>query len=356
MWEMVLLGELEHKPGLRLHIIVLRSGIERSFSFERNGVTFHILKYCGGTRATTLYWIDTVLIRRALHRIRPHIVHAWGNEKGAGLVATRCNIPFLITVQGLFEWYSKHIPMTIHDKISVLAERLSLSRALNISVESKFSVEFIQQSHPHLAIHQIEHAPNWLFHRVNRQPASEPIRFLTTGTVGRRKGTDLLLMALNELVSELPFHLVVIGHPEESFLEPLRRTLSAELWRRLEFKTNLQPAEVADELRTATLLLFPTRVDNSPNAVKEAVVAGVPVVASDVGGIPDYVVPGQNGVLFKSGDLNEFVKAIRQACRHPLYRSGRVTPESLVASRAYLSPARMGERFFGTYLAINGKA
>jgi len=356
MWEMVLLGELENNPKLRLHVLVLRSGIERSFSFQRNGVTFHLIKYRVGTRPSTLYWIDTLLIRRAFKRIQPHLVHAWGNEKGAGLVATRCKIPCLITVQGLFTWIRSYVPMTVHDRISILAEKLSLSRARNVTAESKFAVEFIRQRHPHLTIHQIEHAPNWLFHQVNRQPVSDPIRFLTIGTVGRLKGTDLLLLALNELVSELPFQLVVIGHPNESFLAPLRTILSPELWRRVEFKADLRPEEVADELRTATLLLFPTRVDNSPNAVKEAVVAGVPVVASDVGGIPDYVVPGQNGLLFKLGSLEEFTKAIRQACQHPLFRLGRVAPESLQRSRACLSPARMGERFLETYLAVSGTA
>ena len=356
MWELVLLGELENNPALRLHVIVLRSGIERSFAFERNGVTFHLLQYRGGTRSSTFYWMDTWLIRKVLATIRPHIVHAWGNEKGAGLVAARCRFPSLITIQGLFTWYRDHVPMPMHDQISVLAEKVSLSKARHVSVESKFSVQFVQKRWPHLKVHQIEHAPSWLFHQVTRQPATDPIRFMTTGTICRRKGTDLLLLALNELRSELSFHLVVVGDPNENYLEPLRKTLSPELWRRVEFKGHLPPAAVAEELRTATLLLFPTRVDNSPNAVKEAVVAGVPVVASDVGGIPDYVVPGQNGVLFKTGELDGFIKAIRAACQHPLFRCGRVAPESLAVSRSYLSPKRMGERFLETYLAIRGAA
>ena len=290
-WQMVLLDEMENNPGVRLHIIVLRSGIDRSFSFERKGVVIHLLKYRGGTRASSLYWVDTLLIRKALQKIQPDIVHAWGNEKGAGLVATRCKIPFLLTIQGLFAWYQEYIPMSAHDKISVWAEKRSLSKALHVTAETKFSVDFIRQRHPHLTLHQVEHAPNWLFHRVNRQPVCDPIRFVTNGTFGRRKGTDLLLMALNELVLEFPFRLVVIGRIIEPFLVPFRNTLSPELWRRVEFKGHLQPSEVAAELQTATLFLFPARVDNSPNAVKEAVVAGVPVVASDIGGIPDYAHP-----------------------------------------------------------------
>jgi glycosyltransferase involved in cell wall biosynthesis len=158
------------------------------------------------------------------------------------------------------------------------------------------------------------------------------------------------------MIHELDFRVAMIGNPSDAFLAPLRQSLSPDLWRRVDFKDHLSPADIAAQLSAATMLLFPTRVDNSPNAVKEAVVAGVPVVASDVGGIPDYVQPGKNGILFKTGDLGEFTNAIRQACRHLLFRAGRVAPESLEGSRAYLSPARMGERFLETYRSIAARA
>ena len=96
-------------------------------------------------------------------------------------------------------------------------------------------------------------------------------------------------------------------------------------------------------------MLLPTRADVSPNAVKEALVAGVPVVASDVGGIPDYVRPGENGILFPPDNLEEFVRAIREAVRHPLFGRGQVEPASLARCRDYLSPARMGENFLAAY-------
>jgi len=86
-------------------------------------------------------------------------------------------------------------------------------------------------------------------------------------------------------------------------------------------------AEVAEEMAQATMLLFPTRVDNSPNAVKEAVVRGLPVVASAVGGIPDYVSPGQNGLLFPAGNLGEFTQSIRAARRTRCLAGARSSPK-----------------------------
>ena len=354
-WEMVLLAEFERNPLLRVHILILRKNIARGFSFERNGVTFHILKYRGGTRAATLHWVDTWLIRRALRQIQPDLVHAWGNERGAALVATRLKYPFLITVQGLLSWYGKVAPVNAHNRFGAWMEKQSLSKAEHITTESRFAVSWLQRLHPRLTIHQIEHAPNWLFHQVQRQPAAGPIRFLTNGATGYRKGTDMLLLALKELASECRFEVLVIGAPNPPFLAPLMAGLSPELRERITFKSDLQPADVARELSRATIFLLPTRADTSPNAVKEAVVAGVPVVASRVGGIPDYVRPGENGLLFTAGDQAEFVAAIRAAAGHPLFSRGQVGPAALAASREYLSPARMARSFFSAYQSVAGR-
>src|SRR5439155_24466784 len=62
-----------------------------------------------------------------------------------------------------------------------------------------------------------------------------------------------------------------------------QRRLSPELWRRIEFKTNLSPAQVAAEMSLATILVLPTRADTSPNAVKEAVVAGLTALGLEIG-------------------------------------------------------------------------
>jgi len=352
-WEMVLLTEFEQNPLLRLHIIILRKNIARSFSFQRNGVTFHLLKYRGGTRAPTLFWVDTLLIRRALRQIKPDVVHAWGNEQGAGLVASRLKCPYLVTMLGLLRWYREVGPMPAYHKFGAWIEKLSLSRAEHVSTESSFAVAYLRKQHPHLTIHQIEHAPNRVFCGVQRQPMSGLVRFVTNGAVSHRKGTDLFLMALQELASEFRFEALVIGTPNEPFLAPFMAGLSPEVRARFAFKSGLSPAEIAGELSRTTIFLLPTRADTSPNAVKEAVVAGVPVVASRVGGIPDYVFPGENGLLFTPGSQAEFVAAIRAALGHPLFSRGLVAPASLEKSRGYLSPSRMAESFFSAYQSVS---
>ena len=348
-WQRVLLAELKKIPSLRLHIIVLRKQFERDYTFERNGVVFHLLKTRAGMRAPSLFWHDTLLVKRVLRNIRPDVVHAWGTENGAALVASRLGCPYVVTMQGLMNWLAELLPVNRHQRFAAVIERWSLKRAALVTAESVFAQRYLNEKFPHLTVEQVEHAPDQLFSQVERRPQLSPRRFLFVSSLAYAKGGDVLLRALDQMTLELPFELVVVGRTGEAELQALRATVSPELWRRLRFKAELTSAEVARELASAALMIYPTRADNSPNAVKEAAVAGVPVVASAIGGIVDYVFPGENGWLFTPGDVNDCARAIQAACRHPLLGQGRVEPASLVRTREYLSAERMGRKFFETY-------
>jgi len=317
---------------------------------------FHVLKTRAGLRTPSLFWMDTVLIRRALKHLNPDLVHAWGTERGAALVASRLEWPSVVTMQGLLSWYEELIPLSLYERFAALVERVSLRRAKVVTTESNFAVNYLSQRYPRLQVRQAEHAPNWLFHRLERRPQTVPVRFIAVGTVAYRKGTDLLLRALGRLVNEMNFELTVVGAPDAGFLAPLRSELPAALWERIHFKTHLTPSQVAEELGTATISVLPTRADTSPNAVKEAVAAGVPVVATRVGGVVDYVVHGENGLLVDSEDLDGLTKALREAARHPLFGQGRVNAETCRRMREYLSPDRMAQNFCAAYEAALGSA
>ncbi len=68
--------------------------------------------------------------------------------------------------------------------------------------------------------------------------------------------------------------------------------------------------ESQDLLSVADVLLLPSRLDGRPNAVLEALASGVPVVASNVGGLPTLINHGENGFLIPSGDYQAFADKI----------------------------------------------
>lgn len=359
-WMLTLLSEFEKERGLQLHVIIVRHRLEKSVSFERRGVQFHVLKAPPWARVGTVFWLDTILIRKECRRIRPDVVHAWGSEKGAGLIASRLGYPYVFTIQGLIGWLQQRVPLPLYPRFTEKLERISLRRASVVTTEASFAIQYLKEHYPCLQTRQIEHAPNRIFFDVNRQAAraknesGSPCRFCSVGELSFLKGTDLLFEALERLREEVPFKFTLICGPNPGYVESLRRKYSDRLWERVEFRHRVPQEEVARELEQATLFLFPTRADTSPNAVKEAVVAGVPVIASDVGAIPEYVRPGENGFLFPPGDIDSFVVAIRKALQHPEFRRGQVNDAALARSREYLSPERMARGFLEAYKVVRG--
>ena len=351
-WQRVLLDELAGDEQFNLHIVSLSKHYPRTMSWTRGRVTFHAVKMAGGLRAPTYFWYDTLVVRRLLIRIQPDVVHAWGAERGAGLVADRLPWPYLMTVQGLMTWYVGLGEANAHERLAARMERQVFARAPVITTESRFAVSFIRERFPAVRIEQIEHAPAWPFHRMQRQPPDGVLRCLFVGTPIWRKGFDTLLAALDRIGAEIPWELAVTGTADAAYPQSLKHAVSSATWSRIAFLGNLPAEAVARELSRATMLVFPTRADTSPNAVKEAAVAGVPVMGTKVGGIPDYIIDGKNGSLVEPGNTPALADAIRAAWRHPLFGKGRVDEATLAQVREYLSPRAMARRFAGVYTEL----
>jgi glycosyltransferase involved in cell wall biosynthesis len=73
----------------------------------------------------------------------------------------------------------------------------------------------------------------------------------------------------------------------------------------------LNAADVVAQLLAADVYLHPSRADNSPNALCEAMMLGVPCVASTAGGIPSLATDGQDALLVPPGDAYSLAGAVR---------------------------------------------
>jgi GT2 family glycosyltransferase/glycosyltransferase involved in cell wall biosynthesis len=75
---------------------------------------------------------------------------------------------------------------------------------------------------------------------------------------------------------------------------------------------------VAEALASIDVLVVPSIwPENSPLVIQEAFLAGVPVVASRIGGIPEVVADGRNGLLFRAGDAADLAGALERLLREP---------------------------------------
>jgi glycosyltransferase involved in cell wall biosynthesis len=139
------------------------------------------------------------------------------------------------------------------------------------------------------------------FERVQpRQPGARLRKVIVVANLRREKGHDVLIDAAAEVLRRFPdaeFEIVGGGPELETLLAhaEARRVLHA-------FTFLGQRDDVPARLAAADIFVLPSRSEAFPNAALEAMAAGLPIVASGVGGIPELIADGTTGLLVPPGD------------------------------------------------------
>jgi glycosyltransferase involved in cell wall biosynthesis len=131
--------------------------------------------------------------------------------------------------------------------------------------------------------------------------------FVYVGRLSHQKGLPVALEALREVPEA---RLVLVGDgPEREHLQRLATTLGLD--GRVEFAGARPRDQVLRTVAGATALVLPSAWENLPHAAVEALSVGTPVVATAVGGVPEVVHDGENGLLVPAGDSTSLAAAMR---------------------------------------------
>jgi glycosyltransferase involved in cell wall biosynthesis len=110
--------------------------------------------------------------------------------------------------------------------------------------------------------------------------------------------------------------LVIVGDgPQRAALEA--RVAALRIGDRVMFAGRVPHEQLPGWYRSADLFVLPSEFDNSPNVVLEAMASGLPIVATDVGGIREYVRAGVNGELVPLDEAETFASAILRYALNP---------------------------------------
>lgn len=190
----------------------------------------------------------------------------------------------------------------------VLATSLSLHRGIGTfeGVTRYLAVsDFVRRKHIEGGIDpdQIGVKPNFSWEAPRREGPGD--YFLSLGRLSAEKGIDTLIRAWGQ--ADPPGRLVVVGDG------PLGTELRASAPPSVEFRGQLRPDEVLPVLLGARALLIPSRwYEAAPRSIVEAYAAGVPVVASDIGALPETVEEGRTGYLAPVDDAPAWAEAARR--------------------------------------------
>lgn len=145
----------------------------------------------------------------------------------------------------------------------------------------------------------------------------DPPCLLCLGRLIPEKGFDLAIAALASMRESFPrARLIIAGDgPERRALE--EQVAHEKLSRSVEFLGWVPPEEVSKLINRATAVLMPSHREGLPSAAIEAALMGRPIVATQLGGIPEVVVHEKTGLLVSEGDGGALARAILFLLHNP---------------------------------------
>lgn len=282
--------------------------------------------------------------RELVDEWKPDLVHIHGTEQHFGLLGARGMIgcPSLISLQGLLgpysEWHRYFGNRSLSDVIRMhrlleipamrghcwayrdirkRAERerevirgnrffmgrtawdRAYTRALNSSASYYYGGEILRE-----AFWQ----KRWQIGESRRH------RIIFTNGGHPRKGTEVLLDAAKLLQPEFPDIQVCIAGSisrRSGYGRYIRKRINQLTGVAVELG-QLNAGQMAEELAKSHVFVSPSFIDNSPNAVCEAQLVGVPVVSTYTGGVPSLVEEGLTGLFFPTGDAPMLAARLRE--------------------------------------------
>jgi glycosyltransferase involved in cell wall biosynthesis len=150
--------------------------------------------------------------------------------------------------------------------------------------------------------------------RAEPRPPHDPFVVATSAYLIPRKGVDTLIAASASVGR--PMTLEIFGDGE---LRPKLERQARELGVDARFRGDVP--DVRERLDDVDLFVLPTRGDNLPVAILEAMASALPIVATRVGGVPELVVDGETGLLVDVDDPAGLAAAIETLSRDPERRA-----------------------------------
>jgi glycosyltransferase involved in cell wall biosynthesis len=288
--------------GWEVHVAVLHPGRFESLLDSRT--TLHRIASSRNSDPLILWRLV-----RLMRTIRPDIVQTWLPQMDifAGTAALLCRKAWILSERSSERAYSKIWPMKLRQRLG--------SFASGIVANSRGGLEFWRGRNRRVAMHRA--IPNAI--SIHAETRDEPLTsgtapmVLYAGRLDPEKRLSRLLEALVTVRRELPATAVICG---EGLLGGELRLLANELGIGDFVELTGYVANPSSIMRRADLFVSLGTAEGAPNAVQEAVVAGVPVLLSDIPAHRELL--DESSAIFVDGDdssaiANAILSSLRDA-------------------------------------------
>jgi glycosyltransferase involved in cell wall biosynthesis len=260
---------------------------------------------------------------------KPDVIHVQYMNPGALpiLAARIANVKKVIATvhQPYTEYHGLHAKLLLRSAAALCDYFISVSQVAEISwfgTRGEVRFENAKRFPKHFTLHNA--VDKQLINRLvvdNQEQLSELIdkdKLQTgfvigyVGRISREKGVDILLEAFARVVDDgLDVKLIVVGDGSE--LKQLKEKYDSDKFREKAFFMGLQNWENAVRFFSLfDVLVVPSRFEGFGLTALEGMASGVPVIASNTGGLSEIIESEKSGLLINNGDVEGFANAIKR--------------------------------------------
>jgi glycosyltransferase involved in cell wall biosynthesis len=270
-----------------------------------------------GLRGAYTYLLSAALKRRKLHANRHYDIEHYFFSMPTGLLtllpSMKQTMPYIVSLRGSdvpgYDPFNTKVER-LHALLKPVTRRI-WRRANKVVALSDSLAATAKQTAPEIDIDVI---PNGIdtdqFSPPERRRPDTPVRLITVARLLERKGIQTILQACSQ-PTLLPVELQIIGTgPYEATLRQMVDDLG--LRDRVKFLGFVPNEELPAYYRRSDIFVLPSETESFGLVFAEAMSCGLPIAASNVGGIPETVRDGIDGLLCPPGDSASLRKNILQ--------------------------------------------
>jgi glycosyltransferase involved in cell wall biosynthesis len=284
-------------PECETHVVCCVQRPVRSPAKLADNIYYHsvVVPKTGWMRGAYMGCVRAV--RKKLRQIQPALAHGQGTERDCALAAVYSGFPNVVTIHGNMRLIAKvnHARPFSFQWLAARLEAFTLPRANGIVCITGYTQRAVAPLARATWI--VPNAVDGSFFIIEPRPAF-PREIVCVANISLRKNQTRLIQALQPLAAAEKFELVFYGAADrkDPYVHEFFHLLEKSPWCR--FAGFADRAGLRAALARASLLVLPSLEDNCPMSILEAMAAGVPVAAADVGGVPDLITHGTDGLLF----------------------------------------------------------
>lgn len=346
----LLQGFEELSDQVEIHVVCCTMGSHPKPHKLANNIWFHAANVPKWGYLRTLHLGCFFAVKRMIAQIQPDIIHAQGTERWCAITAALLPYPKVLTIHGFLRMIDPLMKMKPrwYWKTQTLLERFAVPRFDGVVAITSYTQANVADIARNSWV--IPNATDKRYFSIDRT-TSEPPVILYVGVIQERKNQVGFLDAIAPLAEEFSFRVRICGpiNPDDPYNQTLLARLEQYDW--AESAGRVTRDELVGELEKTSVLALVSHEDNCPMVILEAMSAGIPVLASRVGGIPDLVDDGVNGYFCDPSDPVSIRNGLRKLLENPS-RSDRMGKAGQARANERYLPAAVATRHLEVYRQI----